>query len=168
VNFKRFNEIAELVGIVAIVASLVFVGMQLRQSQLIALAEAEGVFAIASIEMASLIGDNSEVWKKGIANEKLDAIEGPVFESIVAALSDRAWSTQNQFRLLGDDANAESVVHEFAAFLHARPGARRVWTEREEELERIRRALDPETLEFTSVFIVTIKEDLATLDQNVN
>lgn len=35
-EFKKFNEIAELVGIVAIVASLIFVGMQIRQDHVIA------------------------------------------------------------------------------------------------------------------------------------
>ena len=38
-DFKRFNEIAELVGIVAIVASLVFVGLQMRQDHAIARSE---------------------------------------------------------------------------------------------------------------------------------
>ena len=38
-EFKKFNEIAELVGIVAIVASLVFVGLQMRQDHVIARSE---------------------------------------------------------------------------------------------------------------------------------
>ena len=39
VKFEKFNEVAELVGIVAIVASLVFVGLQLRQDQVFARSE---------------------------------------------------------------------------------------------------------------------------------
>ena len=38
-NFKVWNEIAELVGIAAIVASLVFVGLQMRQDHVIARSE---------------------------------------------------------------------------------------------------------------------------------
>ena len=38
VSFKKFNEVAELLGMVAIVASLVFVGLELRQSHQIAIA----------------------------------------------------------------------------------------------------------------------------------
>jgi hypothetical protein len=164
-DFKMFNEIAELIGIVAIVASLVFVGMQLRQSQRIALAEVEGTVTTASIEMASLMSDNSEVWHRGIAGEELDASEARVFEGIVIALSDRAWALQSQFKLLDDDVKAEAKVHEFAAFLHARPGARRVWTEREVELNRIRGLLDPDGLEVVSPFVETINSDMATLDR---
>ena len=164
-DFKKFNEIAELVGIVAIVASLVFVGMQIRQSQLIALAEVEGTVALASIEMASLIGDNSDVWQRGITNQELDSSEATVFENIVVTLSDRAYSMQNQFRLLGDDGNAEAVVHQFAAFLHQRPGARRVWVEREASLKQYRSMLYPKAIAVTSTYVETINADLAALDQ---
>ncbi len=38
-NFKTWNEIAELVGIAAVVASLVFVGLQMRQDHLVARSE---------------------------------------------------------------------------------------------------------------------------------
>lgn len=38
-KFKEWNEIAELVGIVAIVASLVFVGLQMRQDHVFARSE---------------------------------------------------------------------------------------------------------------------------------
>jgi hypothetical protein len=164
-DFKKFNEIAELFGIVAIVASLVFVGMQLRQSQRIALAEVEATFATASIEMVSLMSENQEIWYRGISNEELDASEEPVFEAIVTAFSDKVWALQSQYELLDDDLNAEGVVHEFAAFLHARPGARRVWLEREAELTRARGILNPDQIEQVSTFVETIKEDLAKLDR---
>jgi hypothetical protein len=38
-KFKEWNEIAELVGIAAIVASLVFVGLQMRQDHVFARSE---------------------------------------------------------------------------------------------------------------------------------
>lgn len=107
-DFKKFNEVAELVGIVAIVASLIFVGLEMRQSQKIALAEIEAAYASASIEMASLISDNSEVWAIGIADEELDDSDAAVFESIIVALSDRNWSTQHQMRLLDGNEAADS------------------------------------------------------------
>ena len=51
VKFKEWNEIAELVGIAAIVASLVFVGLQMRQDHTIARAQlAAGSFeSLASL-----------------------------------------------------------------------------------------------------------------------
>ena len=167
-DFRKFNEIAELVGIVAIVASLVFVGLQLRQSQRIALAEVEGAFATASIEVASLISEHSDIWSKGVSGADLSASEEQVFASIVTALSDRAWAMQTQYRLLDDDVIAQAFVHDFAAFLHARPGARRVWVERENELNRSRGKLDPDGLDLVSDFVETINGDLAKLDREGN
>jgi hypothetical protein len=164
-DFKKFNEIAELVGIVAIVASLIFVGMQLRQSKLIALAEVEGTITSASIEMTDLMSENLGVWAKGIADEQLDASEEEVFVGIVAALSDRANSLQRQLRLLGDDETADSVVHEFAAFLHQRPGARRAWIEREADLKKYRSLLHPAALKVTSPYVEMIMADFVVLDQ---
>jgi hypothetical protein len=165
-DFKKFNEIAELVGIIAIVASLMFVGMQLRQSHLIALAEVEGAIISASIEMTDLMSENSGVWAKGIADEQLDASEEEVFVGIVAALSDRAYSLQSRVRLLGDDEYADWVVHEFAAFLHQRPGARRAWIEREADLKQYRSLLYPKGLESSSPYIEMIMADFVVLDQN--
>ena len=165
VNFKKFNEVAELVGIVAIVASLIFVGLEIQQSQKIALAEIEAAFASASIEIASLLSENSEVWARGIADEELDDSDTVVFESIIVALSNRNWSMQHQMRLLDRHEGADSNVHRFAAFLHQRPGARRVWNEREADLNAIRDALDPWTTTLTSPYIEMILADFAVLDE---
>jgi len=168
VDFKKFNEVAELVGIVAIVASLIFVGLQLQQSQQIALADLEASYSSASIEIASLISDNSEVWAKGIVGEELNESEAAVFESIIAALSDRNWSVQQQMRLLNGDEAADSQVHGFAAFLHQRPGARRVWVAREARLKADREALDPWSVLLTSNYVETILADLAVLESKEN
>lgn len=87
-------------------------------------------YVSASIEMAILLSDNSEVWARGIADEEFDDSNAAIFESIIAALSDRKYSMQNQFRLLVNNEIADSNVHRFAAFLHKRPGARRAWAKR--------------------------------------
>lgn len=168
VTFKKFNEVAELLGMVAIVASLIFVGMQLRQSQRIALAEVEAANSATSIELASLLSDHSEVWVRGIAGEELEGADAEVFESIMVTLSDSAYSKQEQFRLLGDDQLAGAVVHEFAAYLHDRPGARRAWTEREASLKNSRSLLDPLAVEVVSDYVDTIMKDFTELDRIEN
>jgi hypothetical protein len=164
-DFKKFNEVAELVGIVAIVASLTFVGLEMRQSQKIALAEIEAAFVSASVEMASLISDNSEVWARGIADEELDDSDAAVFESIIVALSNRNWSMQHQMRLLDTNEAADGNVHRFAAFLHQRPGLRRAWVEREAGMKAYRDILDPWSATLTSPYVEMIVADFAILDQ---
>jgi len=165
VEFKKFNEIAELVGIVAIVASLIFVGLEMRQSQKIALAEIEASYASASVEIASLISDNSEVWSRGIADEELGDSDAAIFESILVALSDRNWSLQYQMRLLDRHDYADAVVHQFAAYIHKRPGLRRAWTEREADLKADRELLTPYADSFTSPYIEMIVTDFSILEQ---
>jgi hypothetical protein len=165
VDFKKFNEVAELVGVVAIVASLIFVGLEMRQSQNIALAEIEASFVSASVEIESLISDNSEVWARGIADEELDDSDAAIFESILVALSNRNWSMQYQMRLLDRHENADANVHEFAAYLHRRPGLRRAWAEREANLKADRELLTPWSDSLTSSYVEMLVSDLSILDQ---
>ena len=164
-DFKKFNEAAELVGIVALIASLVFVGMEIRQSRLIALAESDATNSNASIEMASLINDSSDVWARAISGVDLDEADSETFENIIIALSDRNWSLQNQFRMLGDSEGADWVTHEFAVFLHQRPGARSAWSERESELKEYRDVVAPEAVVSTSAYVAMIMADFKAFDQ---
>jgi hypothetical protein len=168
VNFKTFNEVAELVGIVVIVTSLIFVGLEMRQSQKIALAEIEASFVSASVEIESLISSNSKVWTRGIADEELDDSDAAIFESILVALSNRNWSTQEQMRLLDRHDAADSNVHRFAAYLHRRPGLRRAWAEREANMKSDRDLLDPWAVSLTSPYLEMIVTDLSVLDQQKN
>ena len=163
-DFKKFNKVAELVGIVALIASLVFVGMEIRQSQLIALTEVDAANSIASIELASLINDSSDVWGRGIAGEDLDDAETETFRNIIIALSDRNWAMQHQLRMLGDDENADTIVHDFAAFLHQRPGARSVWSKRESKLKEDRSLLNPKNLN-ASPYVEMVMANFKALDQ---
>ena len=52
-KFKEWNEIAELVGIAAIVVSLVFVGYELRQSTAVARSDAYSSFSSHFFDLAS-------------------------------------------------------------------------------------------------------------------
>jgi hypothetical protein len=57
----NWKEVAELVGIVAIVLSLLFVGTQIRQEQNIALAQIFADFDDTQIEWARLVAENKDV-----------------------------------------------------------------------------------------------------------
>ena len=60
------RESVELVGIAAIVASLVFVGMQVRQDQDIAVAQLLMEATARRIELSQLMSENREAWEKGL------------------------------------------------------------------------------------------------------
>lgn len=164
-NSTTIRETAELFGIVALVSSLVFVGLQLHQSDQIARAEIQAAQGMMSIELALLISDHSDVWARGIAEEELNDADTVVFENLVLAVNDATYSLFKQKQQTGDEESAIRSLHSFAAYLHRRPGARRVWAKREAELEEDRNILDPANIINQSGYVVTISSDLNKLDQ---
>ncbi len=67
-----WKDVLELIGIAAIVASLIFVGLQLKQSQDIALSAS---ILASRVETNSSISDHSDVWAKGNSGADLDGGE---------------------------------------------------------------------------------------------
>ena len=155
----------EILGATAIVGSLVFVGMQLQQAQQIAMADADSVRGMMAIEFAALIGDHSDVWARGIAEQELNDADKVVFENLVIAKNDATYSNFAQVRQIDGLDEAVEGVHQFSAFLHQHPGARRLWIEREANLKKYRAVLDPTATEFVSPYVDTILGDLEKLDR---
>ncbi len=76
---KRTNwkEIAELIGIATIIASLVFVGLQLKQAQSIALNEVAVTVEANEIALFSAFRADWDIWQRGNAGDDLE-LSGPV------------------------------------------------------------------------------------------
>ena len=83
---RNWKDIGELVGITAIVASLIFVGLQMRQDQQIAIAETFSTATETRSNLATLIGANSETWRKGLDGEELSIEDEIAFLAMVAAV----------------------------------------------------------------------------------
>ena len=164
-NFFNLRSMTEILGAMAIVGSLVFVGMQLQQAQQIAMADADSVRGMMAIEFAALIGDHSDVWARGIAEQELNDADKVVFENLVIAKNDATYSNFDNSREIDGLDNAINELHDFAYFLHQRPGARRLWIEREANLKKYRAVLDPTSTEFVSPYVDTILGDLEKLDR---
>jgi len=159
---RNIREIAELLGIAAIVASLVFVGLQLRQSDQIASAEREATYGMMSIELAALISDHADVWVRGDAQEKLSEADAVVFERLVVAVNDQNYSAYRQLQQMAGEEGAREFLRGFSMYLYRHPGARQVWSEREANLQRDRIALG---LKVESIYVDTILSGLDELDR---
>jgi hypothetical protein len=164
-EFKKFRAIAEILGIITIVVSLLFVGLQIRQSDQIARAEIDASQGMMSIELAALISDHSEVWARGAAQEELNDADAVVFENLVMAVNHVNYSLFWQVTQNDSEANGMGYLHDFSGFLHRHPGARQVWIEREAKLKKYRITLAPGTMEYNSVYVDTILSDLDKLDR---
>ena len=131
-NMKKsdWKETAELIGAIAIVGSLLFVGFQLAQDRRIAQAELAIDYEMKQTELSSFISQNSELWRKGLSGEELTSAEEVVFETIVHAVMvkydamfDRA---ENKF----GTRTSDGIPRQFAMHIYSHPGFRSVWERR--------------------------------------
>jgi hypothetical protein len=119
---NKLNDWLQLVGLFGVIASLVFVGVQVRQTQVIA----EGESAMLSIEPTvaarQLLIDNIDTWIKGCAGEKMSAAEEAKFAQLHRAYTQIAyfaWLTARHNIL---DFNPDDFVFVVAANIHRYPG----------------------------------------------
>ncbi len=163
---RNWRSIAEFVGILAVVLSLMFVGLQMRQTNDVAYMELDTTMVGIAVDTAELIATNSEIWVKGNAGEELDASETAVYTEMIAVLSTRWVVAESHASQLGRGEIADLIRHDWAAFLHRNPGARRVWLSREEKLIGYRQLLAPGSDDFSS-WRDAIQSDLAILDEAI-
>ena len=128
-EFKKFNEVAELVGIAAVVASLVFVGLQMKQASDIAQNEVTlGVYA-TSVDIINEMNEYADIWVRGSRGDELDETEAFVFAGLMQNLNNEAFFARSMRAQLGDSESRSNEVHIFARILHENPGARQAWVE---------------------------------------
>jgi len=118
-----WKDTAELIGLAAIVASLVFVGLQMRLEQDIAEAQAYVDSSNGLIELSQLTAENQEVWNKGLDGAELTALETAIFEQIARAWYIRKLSQWQRSNRL-DAGNPERVIKTLAYELYKHPGLR--------------------------------------------
>ena len=167
---KRANwkDVAELIGITAIVASLIFVGLQMRQAQDIAISEGNLANAANRIERNNSIGANPDIWLRGNSGAELDQNDAVIFWSMVQNTYDVAFFEFVRTRRLGSDIIAANVAADFSAFLFMNPGARKLWSKEEQENAKYRTLLVPSQQDPFRDFTAVVNSNLAELDQLQN
>ena len=126
---ERWKDIAELIGIAAIVASLVFVGLQMQQTEDVARYELFST-AVTPVDVATLVSQNRAIWLKGCAGVELDEEEWLTFiqvADIVTILRNSAWA---RGRLIESSLGPEREVYRMALDLHSNSGLRKAWEAR--------------------------------------
>jgi len=165
-----WKSVAELIGIAAIVASLVFVGVQLRQDRRFAQAEAVADLLENGLESRATINQFAHVLTKGNSGAQLDPAEQMIIRNIVRNERDRVFLHNWREQVIGGSRTSTPEL-KFAAFLYRNPAARDAWEEIAAEMESFVDPLrSPESLERTrqtgsAVFRERIRRHLATLDE---
>ena len=130
-----WKDIAELIGMTAIVLSLIFVGLQLRQSQQLAHEEIVNYSIERQNALRELIVANAEIWQKACVGEPLDPISRIIAAKIYGAWMDHVateWSVRAEGIRQSEEAQ-QRIVEELAAQFWIYRGlgelaaARRAW-----------------------------------------
>jgi len=124
----KLNDRMQVLGIFALVASLIFVGYQLLQDRRIAEVEALAANLVAEFELAQLIKDERDIWLKGLRGEKLSDSEELVFEALAKSLFRRAADSYRAGQRI--NVFSERIAQSFAYFVYQYPGLRRKVQER--------------------------------------
>ena len=172
-NVSNWKDTAELFGIGAIVASLVFVGFQMRQDREIARAEAMGEYIATGLDFNLEVPDYSEILVKGNAGETLTPVEIHKLRAFIEAADARVALEGARQRILGDGGRVTSEL-KFASFLYRNPPARAAWLQLANDMEQFVDPLrTPEALARTqkggsNAFRQRIKVYLVRLDELYN
>jgi hypothetical protein len=130
-----WKDIVEIIGIGAIVASLVFVGLQLQQEQEIAIVDTYVTVSEAGMNLSMQVGENMEIWQKALEGHELTTEEYGVFIGLFNAVM--IHYNQNFIRFLRvGPFNPDGVASDFAYALYIFPGMKSAF----EEITKNRRA----------------------------
>jgi len=130
-KLKFWTDLIEVIGFVAIVASLIFVGIELRQSRAIAIGDGNLSNAEIQIETNNAISEYSAVWIGGNKGETLSEEDAVIFNNLVKNKAIHAFMEYARLDQVGFDEAAEAINAEFSIFLFENPGARQIWLQQE-------------------------------------
>jgi hypothetical protein len=160
---SNWKDIAELVGISAIVASLVFVGMQLEQSQRLAWADSVLAMGANGIEERSLQAEHIDIWLKGNAGEELNANDSEIYKILFTNRQSGEFYIWIALERIG--TQYEGVASQvLARFLYRNPGARAEWALRRGQAEALRVREDG----VFPAFAAEVEAVLTSLDNRLN
>jgi hypothetical protein len=165
----NWKDTAEFVGITAIVVSLVFVGLQLRQEEDIARAQSIAEFVASGMDYRVALSEYSDLLVKGNSGAELSEVERHQLRMIMEAAEDRVFMQLMATAPLGFELSTTEL--KFASFLYRNPVARQTWLQIWEDMERYVDPLrTPESLSRTrasgsSAFRHRVADHLKKLDE---
>ena len=124
----KLNDWMQFIGIFAVVASLIFVGLQVRQDHQIAMSESYSSVVDSVGNLATLIESNSKVWRMGLDGSELTAEDELVFKAMVIVVEQHfAYMGQRRLRIGSGDPDTILESYAYAVYIH--PGLRDAYSE---------------------------------------
>lgn len=157
---SRLNrrEILEGIGVFSIVASLVFVGLQVNQSQ----RAGQGQELVSYLELAgnmrSVLIDNAEVWQKACAGESLNAADRTRAAQLFKTYIEFSYLASITSRVGIMQGSDEFLANRVAANLHRYPGFAKLAAEQTQWTAEGERAVDdPNVRKFHDAIVARIE-----------
>jgi hypothetical protein len=160
-----WKSIGELIGLLALVGSVLFVGVQLSQARKIAISSNDGAYMQGRIAIYNSINEHADIWIRGNAGDKLQGREAAIYGNLLSVLNESVYVDHVTQMRMGETSSAKVVIHDYAGFLYQHPGARRAWQQAEDNVIAIRKQLtaDGNVVSFWRELILA---DLKRLDEN--
>ena len=139
-NGVNWKVIVDIASSLAIVAGLIFVGLQMQQTQAISTAELQQEMIASRISLNEFVADNSELLAKANAGDELSTSEEITLDALVRSHWGDAFFGQRRWEAVDHRAKDAPVIA-FAIFLYENPGAMTVWTIRQKRMADARNQL---------------------------
>ena len=126
-NSEKLHDWLQVVGMAAIVVSLIFVGLQLRQSEDAARADMSQGSVVIAVELSALMAEHSDVWLRACAGDELSESERSIANNIYSR-----WVQHNFVSFARHNSTEIGFVKPsdftdvFAANIHRYPGFRQM------------------------------------------
>ena len=159
----NWKDLIEIVGITAIVASLIFVGLQMRQDQQIAVAQAYIDASAVVTDLNQYLEINKEVWIKGLDGAELSLVDELTFYALCRTIFLRKIAHWERAKSL-DASNPDFIAQRYAYDIHVYPGLRRFFEGVIESFDERRSAFGVTRSDDT--FTSAVEASLAELDRN--
>ncbi len=127
-KYPSWREIAELIGVTAIVASLIFVGLQLQQDRRIGIADTLIMRAEITANITQLVNDNRDVWINGLNGAELSEADELTFYAIAEAIESHLFGQYVRARVIGA-GSPEDSQRGYAMAIYTYPGLRRIFVQ---------------------------------------
>jgi hypothetical protein len=138
-NWHAIGPIAEMLGAIGVIASLVYVGIQVRQNTRTTHAASINAHITSANFVRQQIVANAEVadiYAKGMANpDDLTELEKVRFRVLFASILWTSWNAFAQTQLTGLDGSTFEAQKPFIRRLFTMPGGRWFWQEYADEFE---------------------------------
>ena len=120
-NFGKVSDWLQVGGLFGVLGGLLFVGVQLKQDRQIASTAVIAEAASRRMYWAELIGQNPDVWIKGLAGQPLSETEAVYFDALATSWELSHYSYFYNSNHMGVSTDSR-FVREWALELHTNPG----------------------------------------------